>query len=183
MRQHWAVTVGASLCLPILLISYLIYERDSPAIVGPQTTIPKVFAGEEVVIEVPVRRDIDRDCSMRVNRDLVDSTHALRSLITSQDVSAQGMRDREKTSPGLLKMRMVVPANTPSGEAHVLSNDFFTCPRNPTTWFFPIAVNLDWTIHVKPAPTKTEIVNPVNDKPKGTPEDPVSVTIEPKAKP
>lgn len=161
LARHGKLTLLASLALPVAMVCYW-YHWDSqpPSILGPQTSIPSVHAGEELQLDMDNQRDLTRGCSMEISRDLVDSTKQRRTLFASQKVSAQGFRDRERLSPGRLKIVIPIPAGVPSGEAHILTNAIYRCPRNMAELFIPIEESYDWKFVVLPPEPKTVIIIP-----------------------
>lgn len=134
------------------ILTFFVVDRDPPAAVGVQTSVPEVYAGQEVHMNLPVSRDLSRNCTMKVTRELMDSQQQKRIIVTEQQVSPEGFKERQKLSPGALKIVIPVPVTTPSGVAHILTSTRWSCNRNPTTWdwAFPITADYDWLFYVKP---------------------------------
>lgn len=183
LYRHPRALIWIAILVPFVAFAFFFYDREAPVQIDDQMSIPAVRAGDELNIELTVKRDLRRFCSMTLSRDLMTSTSERKNLINNQRVSPEGIRDRNRLSPGKLDILIVIPNNTPSGESHILTNAAFTCSRNPTTWVWPIEANYDWRFMVLPPEPKAVIVLPVGAlplepaKPTGTPSDPVSVVI------
>lgn len=157
LHKRWTLLIAA--VLPFVVVGYWIYEREVPTLIDMATYAePTAHPGEEVKLEMAVRRDLSRSCSVRITREISDSAGARKSLGPVQEVSAEGLSNRERLSPGRLILKINLPESTPSGHAHILTEAAYRCPSNPTTLIYPIGISWDWPVTVLPPVPKAAIV-------------------------
>lgn len=191
MRRHWLVTFGLSLIFPTGLFIYWALDRAPPFIQHHLDPIAPVHAGEEVTISADVERQHERHCAADVTRELLDANGVLhtpfveKALLSATSIKEQDVRERNK-----LRRAFHLPDTLPSGPTTILTHLAYRCAGNPlhSLWPGPILIDLKWSFIVlppaqKPAVVLPVVVAPVENKPKGTPDDPISVTVTPKAKP
>lgn len=145
------VTLGV--LVPALTTAYWFTQRTLPIEVGQPYQTPEVLAGGEVVLTVPVRRDLSHNCTATIKRTLIDSAlrqHPLTYPDKPEKVSAEGLRAREELAPGWLVLPLPIPKNVSSGPATILSEAYYVCAGNPTTWVLPIENTWRWPIRILP---------------------------------
>lgn len=156
--QHPQFLIAVAILVPLLAFAFYFYDRDPPALVGVPDPVPSVRAGEELLLDLPIERDLSRVCTLELTRYVRDSSKALTTLTDHQRVNAASVRGRDAASPNRLILRLPIPSTIPSGPAVILTDAAFTCIKNPTTWLVPIEVSWEWPIVVLPKLVEREIV-------------------------
>lgn len=145
--------------LPLLAFMYFFYDRDPPTIITGVPAIPRARVGEEVTINVPMDRDLGRNCSVSITRSIVDSSLQNTILVPHQEIGPQGLRLRDEMDEHYFHVKFTIPVGLPSGRAHLLTDASWMCGKNPTTWVMPIRRTWDWPFDILPPdPTKQIII-------------------------
>lgn len=164
LGSHWLrhprVTLAIGVIVPILVWGYFIYSRTPPTTILAMPPMASVRAGEEVTFEMPVSRDLSRGCSYTYSRFFVDSTHASRVLQSDLTMTAAGMQAREAKTPGLLRIKILMPPTAVSGDGTIETEGRYVCPRNPTTWIVPIGMSMSWPVRVLPPAAPVVVIVP-----------------------
>lgn len=143
-RMHWLawtiLAVGAASAAwqasdrepPVTLISVM------PAAARP---------GEPITIVAKVRRDKTRACAVDVSRYVLAADDAMYDMGNSTR-SAQLIKDLERRSPGMLRLRFVVPLGAQPGPAELVSVLEYRC--NTVHRYWPIELTTLMPFQVLP---------------------------------
>jgi hypothetical protein len=145
------VTAGV-LCMAATLVMW-VSNREVPTVIGVPYNTPEVRAGERVRIVLPAQRSLERRCSIRLSRTLVKSDQAQETLVANQFVSADGVEERHKETPGQLVLDILIPESSPPGLSKIRTENEYICPFNPSTWIFPIQDS--WLVNINVLPKRT----------------------------
>lgn len=133
--RHPRIWLVAGGLIWVGILALLVLGRDPPTEFFDQRSVPSGAPGQTVTVTVPVKRNLDRLCSVDSSRTFFDSNHAADTLSTNQHISAEGLALREKANPGKLVFNVPIPLTASPGMAKVITENQYFCPFNPTTWF------------------------------------------------
>jgi len=129
-------------------------DREPPfAITGPVVATDAKPGGTATFV-MPVRRDLDRECSVQFYRFLIDGNryrHDQAAMIMS--ASAVRAMD-ERMTPGWLRMTVHIPENAAPGSAMVVTNLSYQC--NPLQRWWPIQVTTYLHFRINPVDHETD---------------------------
>lgn len=180
LLHPWVIAVIGSLAM-FGVLGHWALDRSPPFIQKHLDPIAPVHAGEEVIISADVERQHKRSCSATVFRELLDGNGILHSpFVEKAALSAESIKAQDTREPNKLRRAFPLPDTLPAGKTSILSHLAYRCAGNPLHAFWPILIDLEWTFQVLPPVVLPAVIDL---KPKGTPEDPISVTVEPKGKP
>lgn len=158
--RHRQALIALAIAGPITLLAWGVYDRDPPIRIFAQFAgpVPAGVPGSEVRFSFPVERDLERDCSLSVQRWIVDSAGQQRLYGPEQTISPTGLRLRDKLNPDRLELTINVPETLSSGRAHLLTEASYVCPRNLTTLVYPIRVSFSWPFDVLPPQPPSKVI-------------------------
>jgi len=140
---------------PALFVAFCIIDRDPPVRTHEMLgQIPQARAGEEIRFEYIVDRDVDRNCSVRTQRYIIDSSLTQRAFGVESTLTWAGLRKREELTPDRTNLTFTLPLTLAPGHARLVSESRYTCLRNPSTLILPIDVVQDWPFVVLPTEKK-----------------------------
>lgn len=123
------------LCLLAVLCAYWAYDRVEPLRVLRQDVIPKVHAGDVVLLEARVKRDLDPVCAVNVHRAFI-SKGGFRFPGGEYSYSQDALQAIALRSPDMLRVAIQVPYGMPLGPATVHTTLQYHC--NPLDRLWPI---------------------------------------------
>lgn len=137
--------------VPVIMLVYWLYDRtDNPSEQIGLPVAQLVVAGEDVTFQVPIKRDLKRECSATAYRYMLDSNGARSSIGDLQEYTRDSIVRLEQVSPGMSRFKFTMPKTTPSGPATLFTNLKYKCLTNPLTLIWPIEVTREWTFYVLP---------------------------------
>lgn len=150
---HWAgrhVWLAWLLCLPVLWqLADWALDRQPPFALLGSPAVSRARPGETAVFVVRVRRDLDRDCSVRWQRHVIDSQAVRHDFAGHFEMSPDELRQMaEAMGPDWLRVAIEVPAGAAPGRAQVVTNLLYVC--NPLHERWPIAVTTVLPLEVLP---------------------------------
>lgn len=122
-------------------------DDDPPFRTLSYTVTPTVPGGSMIVI-ADVKRELHRDCTSTYSRRFVDSRGAIHALESDTTISAAGIRDMDKRSPGKLIFTVPVSYDTPPGKGLIITPISYNC--NPWQSWRPLTMNLEMVGEVLP---------------------------------
>ena len=138
-RNAW---MGWLFCLPLFyqLVDWSLDRHPPFGIIGP-VEVRGGKPGETVYFHAPVRRDLDRNCSVRFSRHMIDGAgvrfdFALDPRIMTPD----GLRAMDLLMDGGLRLAVDVPRGASPGRGSYTTELLYQC--NPLHKWFPIAVTM-----------------------------------------
>lgn len=140
-----------------MAILWFVYDRGPPVEIESAPPVPAASAGDWILFDLRVRRDLSRECSMSVTRYFMDAHGYRTDYVTNQVINADGIRQRVELMGDHLKLRVLIPASLPEGPASLDTETLYTCKRNPLMSIWPVRQSFSWPFIVLPK------------KPKGSP--------------
>ena len=116
------------------------FEMTGPVVYD----VPK--PGETVKITIPVKRDIERDCSVLWSRYMFDSEGTRFDLTSTKFMSAEGIAYMDKLTPNILKVSIDIPPKAAPGNAIIVTQLAYMC--NPFQYIWPVDHDMRYTIKV-----------------------------------
>lgn len=145
--RRWVIVPWLVLAFLFATIAYWVADRPEPILVVKQATIPKVRAGEAVYLKAEVIRDITSDCALTAVRTVVSDT-GFRFPIDSYFYSFGLLRIIYADNPGVLRVSITVPPETPVGKARLITSLEYHC--NPLDKLWPIIATTELHFEVVP---------------------------------
>jgi hypothetical protein len=146
-----AQTVGV-LLLALLIMMAL--ESRAPPVVALPVSQMDVQAGEWATLNIPVRRDMTRQCSIRYEIVLIDSGGVHFPMIGGE-ATADGIRAMEDRNPGMIRLGVSIPPmkrpgkdGISEGPAALLITRSSSC--NPLQDAFPIRSQSSTPLYILP---------------------------------
>lgn len=112
---NFAHALQTAAVIAVLLILATALDRRPPFAVLQHDTVP-IKAGSYAVIDVPVWRDMSRDCDSRYSRHLFDASGSRITLNTDSYASAETIRKLETQTPGRMLIKFPVPPIRSNGD-------------------------------------------------------------------
>ena len=138
------------LCVPILWQAGVwLTDRSPPfAVIGP-VVMKNAKPGEMAFFTAPVRRDLDRNCSVQFSRHLIDG-RGIRFDLTKEPgmMTAAGLRAMDAAMGGYLRLAVDVPEAAAPGPAIFATDLSYAC--NPIHRAWPIEVSLEILFVIEP---------------------------------
>lgn len=131
----------------IALVSYWAADRAPPFVMEGYRINP-VKRGGVFPMELIVRRDVTRGCSVEFSRYMFDSRGFRYSLGEQQVMGAEGIARMEALYPGRLKLLIPIPESMAPGMAKYMTDLSYIC--NPTHFVWPIRVLMEVDFEVTP---------------------------------
>jgi hypothetical protein len=144
-HQKWAFV------LILVPLTWWASDRSPPFEVVRYYEPPAVTAGAEVTFSMVVDRELGRDCSATVSRQLRDSSGTTRPVTAGEYFSAKQIAAIEHEAPDMLKRTFVVPPTLAPGRAVLITETQYRCGLNPFHALWPIDQLLEWPFEVLPA--------------------------------
>lgn len=145
----------------VLILAPLIWwasDRSPPFEVVRYYEPAAVAAGGEVTFSMVVEREVGRDCSATVSRQLRDASGTTRPVTSGEYFSAEQIAAIERQAPDILKRTFVVPATVAPGRAVLITETQYRCGLNPFHALWPIDQLLEWPFDVLPAKIAPPVV-------------------------
>lgn len=141
----WALLGLAAVLWPVRWA----FDRDPPfAITGPVTVV-NAQAGGEVMFNAPVRRDLDRECSVMFARYMIDAAGFRRDFDKGpRPMSAEDLRAMDKRMNRHLQIAIPTAAGMPPGASVYTVNLLYRC--NPLHALYPIEVTMTLPFEILP---------------------------------
>ena len=141
----WALAVALFALWPVRWA----LDREPPfAITGPVTVV-NPEAGGEVFFDMPVRRDIERECSATFARYMIDAKGFRRDFDRDpRHVSADAIRAMELRMDGRLQLAIPTAYGMPPGRSTYTTILQYRC--NPLHAWWPIEVTMTLEFEVLP---------------------------------
>jgi hypothetical protein len=134
---HWLWLPALVVALCVAQFTIWCFDRKPPfAVLSADPTIG--VAGESVLLDMRVRRDIDRHCSVRYTRSLFDASGVRHDLEGEEWVTAAALERMQKRMPGRLRVSIPIPRHIAVGEAALVTSLRYEC--NPVHAIWPIEV-------------------------------------------
>lgn len=146
-HNAWA---GWLLSLPFLLMAGVwLTDRAPPfAVIGP-VVVSNARAGEIVYFTAPVRRDLDRECSVVFSRHIIDVRGIRFDISTAPGVmTAAGLRAMDAAMGAYLRLAVEVPEQAAPGQAAFVTELSYAC--NPVHRAWPIEVSMPLLFLIQP---------------------------------
>ena len=134
--------LGWLLCVPIFwLAGDWAFDRHPPfAIIGP-VMARNAPPGGTAYFVADVRRDLDRDCSVRFSRYLIDGAGVRHDFAVDPRVmTADGLRAMDTLMAGKLRLAVEIPRGANPGRATYTTELIYVC--NPLHKWWPIEVSM-----------------------------------------
>lgn len=147
-RRH--VWVAWLLCLPVLwqAVDWVLDRHPPFSFIGAPSVV-SARAGQSAVYVVRVRRDLDRDCSVRWQRYIIDSQAVRHDFAGRFELAPEALRQMAAAmGPEWLRVAVEVPVGAASGRAQVVTTLLYVC--NPIHEHWPIAVTTVLPLEVLP---------------------------------
>jgi hypothetical protein len=123
-------------------------DRAPPFRIVTVDPIQPIRAGDELIMNMRVDRDLERKCSATITRFFMDSQHTKRGMMF-ETLNYDGIvRRAEKGSE--LKLALPTPRNMPSGPTELYTESVYSCATNPLTYLAPI--RLSWVFNFEVLP-------------------------------
>lgn len=137
-RHAW---LGWLLCLPLFwILADWALDRAPPfAITGP-VLARNAPPGGTAFFEADVRRDLDRECSVRFSRYLIDGAGVRHEFAVDLLMTPDGLRAMNILMAGKLRIAVEVPRGANPGKAVHTTELFYIC--NPLHKWWPIEVSM-----------------------------------------
>lgn len=138
-RHSW---LGWLLCVPIFwtVLDWALDRHPPFAIIGP-VMAHNAAPGGTVFFLADVRRDLDRDCSVRFSRYLIDGAGVRFDFAVDPRVmTPDGLRAMDILMSGKLRLALEVPRGANPGKAVYTTELIYTC--NPLHAIWPILVSM-----------------------------------------
>lgn len=146
--ERWVVLPWVLVIYVVLQLGMWVADRAVPFRALSHTSTP-VHPGETVRLTINVERELWRDCSTTFSRYMLDSTGGRRDLVSGQFMSADNIRDLDRTSPGQLILDIDIPTTYKPGLVRHLTSLEYEC--NPVhRLFWPIRTTMEVDFIVSP---------------------------------
>lgn len=124
------------LFLVLLLFSWG-FDNEIPAKVTGKITYTGIAKpGGDIVVKVPIKGDLSRNCHLIYSRNLMDSEGVKFDLIGNTYVSHAMLVQMKKAHPGELLINIKIPDSVDKGPAVINFVNSWMC--NPWQWLWPI---------------------------------------------
>lgn len=128
-------------------LGYWWFDRNPPIkITGIQKTT-RAIIGEEVKIEIPVKRDIKRNCSVLFSRYLIDSNGTYYDIMATRFLSYDGWVNMNRVNPDSIKFATEIPRKASLGPAILITQNAYMC--NPLQYIWPIDVDIKTELEIE----------------------------------
>ncbi len=144
------------LCL--LPFIYWAFDREPPFEVTHYYVPPAVRAGDEISFVLDVKRNLSRDCSVKVSRSIKRSDGSIRPYMDVDTVSSAQLKVLQVDQPNMLKRTFPLPSTLPSGPTVFMTDLEYSCGINPLHAVWPIQVFLEWPFEVLPPEPASAII-------------------------
>ena len=153
-KATWWVRDNAGLLLMVCLLTWgglgvtaaMWALDDSPPITLTRYTVTPVQPGGTMLVIADVQRDTHRNCTATYSRRFVDSRGAIHALEGDTTMSAAGIRDMDKRSPGKLIFTVPTRWDTPPGKGLIVTPLSYNC--NPWQSWRPLTMTLEMQAEV-----------------------------------
>lgn len=138
MLARRAARIGAIvLVLPVIIVISWLFDRTPPFELLNYTAIP-ARAGQVLHVDGPVRRDVDRMCSVEFSRAIysADGTRIFDGKKSTMNSKALSLMDKQMA--GRFKVDYDIPPTAKPGPITVVTNLDYEC--NPSHQIWPIEV-------------------------------------------
>lgn len=149
----WAgrnVWIGWLLAIPFLLQGVIwLTDRAPPfSVIGP-VVVSNARPGEIIYFTAPVRRDLDRECSVMFSRHIID-VRGIRFELTKEPgvMTAAGLRAMDAAMGKYLRLAVEVPEQAAPGQAAFVTELSYAC--NPVHRAWPIEVSMPLLFLIQP---------------------------------
>lgn len=90
-------------------------------------TVNSPRPGELLRVNAQVERQLDRGCSVRFGRYILDSTGTRMDVLDATQMTAAAVRGLDAVAPGRLSLAVRVPDHAAPGKAHLVTPLAYTC--------------------------------------------------------
>lgn len=123
-------------------------ERDAPFTVVRYIEPAPVVAGAHVTFEMPVTRQLERDCTARWSRHIIDAAGIRHEYEGVHLATAKTLRDIERLQGPWIRTTLAIPPGIAPGRAVLASEVEYEC--NPIHALWPIRMSLFFPFEVLP---------------------------------
>ena len=138
-----ALTWGA-----VIVASLFWASNTTPPFVLKDYKAMPLYQGGMITIDANVERDLDRRCSVKYSRKIVDSAGIVYSIEPTTEMSYNAIKVLEELNPGKLRINAQTSNSISTGWATVLTPLSYSC--NPLQKIFPIQMVLKMRVQVMP---------------------------------
>lgn len=146
-RNSW---IGWLFSLPFLVQGGVwLADRSPPfAVIGP-VVVTTARPGDIAFFTAPVRRDLERDCSVVFSRHIVD-VRGIRFEVSKEPgvMTAAGLRAMDAAMGSYLRLAVEVPEQAAPGQAAFVTELSYAC--NPIHRAWPIEVSMPLLFLIQP---------------------------------
>ena len=123
-RSAWLA--WALLTASLAGLGWMMLDTAAPFVMLDYTA-ESVRPGAVLRVDVQVRRDLSRKCSVTFSRHMFDSAGTRVDLVGSTQMTAKALEGLEKHSPGQLRMAVPIPPYVSIGRAHLVTPLAYVC--------------------------------------------------------
>ena len=133
---------------PVIVASVVMASNTKPPLIVHGYTAAPVHPGELITVYADVERDLERRCSARYSRKIIDSVGSVYSVEPSTDLSYHAIKVLDELNPNKLTINVLTPTSIQPGWATIITPVSYSC--NPVQKLFPINIVLKMRVQVIP---------------------------------
>ena len=149
-RGQWAMLIIGWLSAGVFPAYWATGYAPPFAAIDPIVAEPAAPGQTAIFRSALVRRDLDRECSVRFSRHFIDAGGVRFDYAGQAGMTAAGLRDMNTRMQNGFRLASVIPAGALPGYGEVVTELFYVC--NPMQLIWPIEVTMRYPVLVLAAP-------------------------------
>jgi hypothetical protein len=130
------------------VICWWAFDRRAPFDIIQYVEPPPAKPGQLLRFNFPVRRQLERECSVRFTRHIIDSSGVRSDYEANHFMNADSLRAMDRVMGPYVRNVITLPSSLAEGRAVLVTNVQYQC--NPLHAWWPIRVTLYYPFEVLP---------------------------------